>query len=215
MSLLKQKPCIKVCSEALAVSGNDFKKKLFCEFLKSPSFKIICEYVKVDRPFLTIMINHGLAVAYKALQGAQNVIHLKPDLQFIFEASLIHDIGSIETHAPEIDCFGQEHYIRHGIIGAKIFENYNLINFARVCRNHIGTGITIEDIDKSNLPLPRENYIPETIEEKLICWADKFYSKGALAKLYFEKNIDNIVSHLKHFSPKKAEIFLEWNKQFG
>mgnify|MGYP004420939777 CR=1 FL=1 len=48
---------------------------------------------------------------------------------------------------------------------------------ARVCERHTGTGLTDEVIKQRQLPLPAGDYRPETLEEQLICYADKFYSK--------------------------------------
>ena len=38
-------------------------------------------------------------------------------------------------------------------------------------------------IIRQKLPLPHQDFLPETLEEKLICYADKFYSKSNLKKV--------------------------------
>jgi uncharacterized protein len=49
---------------------------------------------------------------------------------------------------------------------------------ARVAERHTGSGLTKEQIIAQGLPLPAEDFVPETIEEKVICYADKFFSKS-------------------------------------
>ncbi len=86
------------------------------------------------------------------------------DVNFVEIAALLHDIGRSETHG-----------IFHGIEGAKILRVYGLEEkFARVCERHIGAGLTDEEADLLMLPLG--NYIPETMEEKVIAHADNITS---------------------------------------
>ena len=53
---------------------------------------------------------------------------------------------------------------------------------ARVAERHTGTGLRKEEIIRRNLPLPHEDFVPETMEEQVICYADKFFSKTHLDK---------------------------------
>ena len=43
-------------------------------------------------------------------------------------------------------------------------------------------GITIEQVDREELPIPERDYCPQSLEEKIICYADKFYSKSHLGE---------------------------------
>jgi hypothetical protein len=52
---------------------------------------------------------------------------------------------------------------------------------ALVCERHIGVGISIAEIQHHNLPLPSRDMIPVSIEEQLICYSDKFFSKNGNA----------------------------------
>ena len=54
--------------------------------------KIIRKFYTTDSKAYKLLINHSKAVAKKALAIANNVPHLHPDLQFIFEAAMLHDI---------------------------------------------------------------------------------------------------------------------------
>jgi len=69
---------------------------------------------------------------------------------------------------------------------------------ARACERHTGAGITADDVRTQSLPIPERDYLPETIEEKLICVADKFFSKKP-SKLWDEKPVEKISKSLaKH-----------------
>ena len=51
--------------------------------------------------------------------------------------------------------------------------------YARVAERHTGAGLTRKEIDARHLPLPAgRSYMPETLLEKLVCYADCFYSKS-------------------------------------
>lgn len=99
------------------------------------------------------------------------------DRTFIEEAAMLHDIGILYCDAPRIHCTGTHAYIEHGHLGAELLRREGLPKHARVAERHTGTGITAEQIRRQQLPLPIADYCPETLEEKLICYADKFYSK--------------------------------------
>mgnify|MGYP000482559054 CR=1 FL=1 len=65
---------------------------------------------------------------------------------------------------------------------------------ARVCERQTGTGITLAMIEERGLPFPHRDFMPETLEEQLICYADKFYSKTKLDKEKSVEKIDGIVA---------------------
>ncbi|HYS44044.1 MAG TPA: HDIG domain-containing protein, partial [Geobacteraceae bacterium] len=93
-----------------------------------------------------IVLEHSRMVSIKALRIAESLNGLAVDLQFVEEAALLHDIGVSRIHAPDMGCFGQEPYIRHGIIGRKILEEEGYPRHALVCERHIGVGLTVDDI---------------------------------------------------------------------
>lgn len=183
-------------------------------FQHSKAYGVLMEYLELCRPIFDIVFYHGTQVAVKALKAASKVSSQQPDLQFIYEASMLHDIGILKTYAPEIDCFGKAHYIEHGVLGSDIFMERGLPKFARVCATHIGTGLTRKDIRSASLPIPEKDYLPETLEERIICWADKFYSKNP-DRLFEEKTVDHIIQSLEKHHSSKVELFLQWNKEFG
>ena len=149
-----------------------------------------------------ILVIHSVLVARKAREIAANLVEKRPgiqvDMDFLTEAALLHDIGIKQCHAPEIGCFGTEPYIRHGVLGRKIVEAEGYPRHALVCARHTGTGITRAEVRMQGLPLPEDDYLPVTIEEKLICAADKFYGKNP-EKLWRERKAKGVEkSILKH-----------------
>ena len=60
--------------------------------------------------------------------------------------------------------------------------------FALICERHTGSGLTTADIISQKLPLPEQDFLPLTPEEKMVCLADKFFSKsGDMEEKSFEK----------------------------
>ncbi len=172
---------------------------------------IIDKYYPQGTPGRKIYMIHAQQVADKAIKTALEC-RLNINLEEVKAAAMLHDIGICLTHAPSIECHGKEHYIKHGIIGAEILrkEGYPEI-YARVAERHTGAGITIEDIDTQNLPLPRQDYCPETILERLVCYADKFFSKSGEMK---EKSIENIRRSMERHSPASLERWLSLETEF-
>ena len=176
--------------------------------------KIIQKYYSPESKAYYFLIEHSRAVEKKVIEAAKKVEHLNPDMDFIKEASMLHDIGIFLTKAPEIGCYGKKPYICHGYLGRKILEKEGLRKHALVCERHIGTGITKKEIEKQNLPLPKRNMVPISIEEKIICFADKFFSKRE-DELSKEVSVENIKKELSKFGKDKVKKFEEWLKLFG
>ena len=139
-----------------------------------------------------ILVEHSWAVADMALEiNRKKKLGLRPeDVEL---AAMLHDIGIIGTDASGIGCTGTEPYIRHGILGADMLRAYNAPEWAaRVAERHTGVGLTPDDITRQNLPLPTERVLlPETMLEKLICYADKFFSKRP-GQLSLPKSLDQV-----------------------
>ena len=162
-----------------------------------------------------ILVQHGQQVAQKALSAAEKVAHLQPDLDFIKKAAILHDIDVLHTDSPGFGCHGQHPYICHGFLGRRLLDNIGLPDYGRVCERHVGVGISRADIKSFNLPLPERDMLPVSIEEQIICYADKFYSKdGSGQRKNGAKSIDQIVANLQPYGPDKGERFQTWVKMF-
>jgi uncharacterized protein len=170
---------------------------------------IIDKYYKSDSRAYEVLIQHGKQVARKALDAAKKVPRLNPDLDFIKEAAMLHDIGMFLTNIPELNCKGKNPYICHGYLGREILERLGLPRHALVCERHVGVGITIEDINRYALPLPKRDMLPVSIEEQIICFADKFFSKNR-DSLKKEKSVEDIKQYLKPYGLEKVIRFQSW-----
>ncbi len=138
--------------------------------------EIISRYYPAGSPLRDIYLRHCRSVADEALAIARRK-GLSLDTDAVEEAAMLHDIGIVGTDAPSIHCHGTEPYIAHGVIGARMLRHLGVDEqTARVAERHTGAGITREEIAAQQLPLPDADYLPETLLEKLICYADKFYS---------------------------------------
>ena len=125
---------------------------------------------------------------------------------------MLHDIGIFKCDAAGIQCFGTEPYICHGRIGAELLRSEGFPRHARVCERHTGAGITKAQIIAQNLPLPQQDFLPETMEEKVICYADKFFSKTHIDR---EKTIEQAEKSLSKFGDEGVLRFREWEKCFS
>ena len=106
--------------------------------------------------------------------------------------------------APELHCDGTEPYLCHGILGRRLLEEEGLPLHALVCERHTGAGITPEEVREGGLPLPERDYLPVSLEEKIICVADKFYSKKPV-KLWEEKKPRAIARTMDRWGPRVRE----------
>ena len=119
--------------------------------------------------------------------------------EFVENAAMLHDVGVFLTHAPGIYCNGTEPYLMHGILGARLLRDISpdLEPYARVCERHIGVGLTAEEIIGQHLPIvPVADYLPETIEEQLVCYADNFFSKSHIAPA---RSVEQVRSQMKQY----------------
>ena len=142
---------------------------------------IIERYYTPGNDDYRVLVIHSRQVAELAVALSQRLIGqgTPVDIEFVEEAAMLHDIGMCRTDAPGIHCHGSEPYILHGIIGRQMLDSMGLYRHARVCERHTGTGLTAAEIIAEHLPIePPRDLLPESLEEKVICYADKFFSKS-------------------------------------
>ncbi len=109
------------------------------------------------------VIRHCKAVSSLAVQIAQRCKRngIDVDLDLVRIGALLHDIGRSKTHS-----------VHHPIVGARIAQSLKLPEeIIRIIKRHLGGGLTAKEA--SELGWPNEDYIPETIEEKIVTYADK------------------------------------------
>ena len=175
--------------------------------------EIISKYYKPRSKAYNILVTHGKVVAEKAIRIAQDHKELFADVNFIHEAASMHDIGIFKTNSPKLYCYGEYPYLCHGYLGSELLISEGYPDHALVCERHIGVGITIEEIIANNLPLPLRDYVPLSVEEQIICFADTFFSKGG--DLLREKTLDEVRKSVKSFGEAHLNRFNEWCEIFG
>lgn len=176
--------------------------------------KVIEKYYRPGSQVYDILIRHSQSVCDLALKIAAHNSHLKIDAGLLAQAAMLHDIGIIHTHAPDIGCFGDRPYICHGFLGREMLEQEGLHHLAKFCERHTGTGITADEIVKHKLPLPERDMMPVTIEEKILCYADKFFSKTG-KNLTEPKKLKKIYGNLIRYGEDKARRFDDFIGMFG
>jgi uncharacterized protein len=172
------------------------------------------KYYPVDSEARRYLYIHSLKVREVALRIASHKPHLKADIDIIRDASFLHDIGIFMTDAPGIGCYGSFPYVAHGYLGRELLEKEGFEKIALVCERHIGVGITRQEIIKKQMPLPHRDMVPVTIEEKIICYADKFFSKSE-AHLTIPKSPEKIRKKLAKYGKSKVQRFNEMVDLFG
>ncbi len=173
--------------------------------------ELIDAYYPEDNERKHILLVHSRLVAEKALRIADGHPELNLDKDFLYEAGMLHDIGIFLTDAPGIFCFGNQPYICHGYLGADLMRREGYPRHALVCERHTGAGLSLNDIVAQNLPVPHRDMLPVSMEEQVICFADKFYSKTHLER---EKTVEKARKSISNFGNVGLERFDHWCEQF-
>lgn len=174
--------------------------------------EIIDKYYPAGTRRRDIYMKHCRQVADKALAIARHK-RLPLDENDIVEGAMLHDIGIFLTDAPGIDCHGTLPYLCHGTAGADLLRREGFDEkFARIAECHTGAGITADEVKASGLPIPPKDYIPSTLLERLICYADKFYSKSGTME---EKPLERVIASMSKFTPATLARFNDLHAQFA
>ena len=175
------------------------------------TLSILQKYYDTSSLVYNILVEHNRSVTQKAVAIARSHPAWNADISFIEEAGMIHDIGIFLTNAPGIGCFGEHQYIEHGYLGADLLRAEGYPKHALVCERHTGVGLSEQEIIEKQLPLPHRDLIPVSLEEQIICFADKFFSKSHNNK---EFSIEEVRSSLSKFGNNVLNRFDEWAFMF-
>jgi uncharacterized protein len=130
------------------------------------------------------VINHCEAVAELAVEIAKTCkeIGLNVNLELVKVGALLHDIGRSKTHS-----------VHHAVIGAEIARSVSLPEpVISIIKRHVGGGITASEAKK--LGWPKDIYVPQTLEEKIVSYADKLIEGSQ--RIPIEKAIKNFSKEL-------------------
>lgn len=110
------------------------------------------------------IIDHVLAVSRKAIKLATQISIIPINLKLVRIGAILHDIGRVRSHDYD-----------HAVIGGQIIREELKYSeqLARIAETHILGGISKEEAEQFGLP--PNDYLPETIEEKIVCLADKYF----------------------------------------
>jgi len=114
------------------------------------------------------VVRHVCTVNVVALIIASRI---RADKDLVNAGSLLHDVGRSRTHGA-----------KHVSEGVAIARSRNLPEpLVRVISRHIAAGLTTEEA--KTLGLPDGEYMPETVEEKIVCHADNLVSNDRVTTL--------------------------------
>ena len=108
-----------------------------------------------------IVIRHCEAVSALAVKIAKRC---RANAELVEIGGLLHDLGRCKSHT-----------LTHAVEGARIATYLNLPSaLVRIIERHIGAGIKADEAVK--LGLPRKDYSPRSLEEKIVAHADNLMS---------------------------------------
>lgn len=173
---------------------------------------VIDKYYPYGTPLRDIYLTHCSRVADFALDILRRK-NLPLNPVEVSAAAMTHDIGIFLTDAPGIHCHGSKPYICHGVLGAELLRREGAPEaWAGVAEHHTGTGITAEAIMERGLPLPAVDMMPRNLLERLICYADKFFSKTRPNE---QKTLEQVRASMKKISDSTLARFEDLHKEFG
>ncbi|MGP3667990.1 MAG: HDIG domain-containing metalloprotein [Candidatus Bathyarchaeota archaeon] len=119
------------------------------------------------------LVKHSKLVADLAVEIAKKIVErglINVDVKLVEVGALLHDIGKIKTRS-----------ILHGYAGGEIARKLNLpSSLVNIIERHVGAGIPEEETVKYGLP--RKSFLLETIEEKIVAYADKRVKNGRVVE---------------------------------
>ena len=119
------------------------------------------------------VVAHSEGVARIADAVAKRVAKrgVEVDFRLVHEGALLHDVGRAETHS-----------LAHGLAGGRMLRGLGFDErVARIAETHMVSGLTAAEAKRSGLPA--RDFLPETIEEKIVCYADKLSDKGKVGRI--------------------------------
>ena len=166
-------------------------------FKKKDALALLKKY-NVDKR----VMDHLMAVHDYAMEIAAD---LECDMDLVEAGSLLHDIGRTRSHG-----------LDHALIGSEILRKEGVDErIVKIVERHIGAGLTPEEAIE--LGLPPGNYVPETIEEKIVCHADNLIGgterisiqKAITAAMHkwFPASVDRLIKmHFEVFKPNDVTV---------
>jgi uncharacterized protein len=144
------------------------------------------------------VIKHSIAVCKKAIKISDN---FDVDINLIKHGALLHDIGRSKTNG-----------IKHAILGSEIAIKHGFnMQIAKIIERHIGGGIPKSEAKLLGLPV--KDYIPVTLEEKIVAHSDNLLNGSDEVDLDFtiekwKSKITNYHEPVKRIKKLHEELVL-------
>ncbi|KXB03585.1 hypothetical protein AKJ48_03765 [candidate division MSBL1 archaeon SCGC-AAA261O19] len=129
------------------------------------------------------IIEHTKAVAQESVRIARQISQSghKVNTSLVEIGAILHDIGRSHTYG-----------IKHGIEGAQILREKGLEDLTGFAENHLGAGISAEEAER--IGLPKKDYLPATLEEKIVTYADNLIRGDEI--ITFEEAVEELKGEL-------------------
>jgi uncharacterized protein len=145
------------------------------------------------------------AIAERLVDG------LGVDVGLVRAGCLLHDIGVYRLYSGGV--LDHARYVRHGVLGHGLLAEAGFAEtLCRFCSHHVGVGLTRDDVRRQDLPIPVADYLPETVEERLVMYADKFHTKASPPAFL---TADSYAARVRRFGEDKPTVFAALRAEFG
>lgn len=135
------------------------------------------------------------------------------DPVLVHVGAMLHDVGVYALYEAD-GRLDHANYVQHGILGHELLlRDVGLPDaVCRFCSCHTGVGLTRQDVLRQQLPLPVRDYLPATLDEELVMYADKFHSKTDPPEFL---TADVYATVVRRFGDDKARRFADLVDRFG
>lgn len=177
---------------------------------KEEIYHLLRKYAPNDE-YYELIKTHGEIVAEIGLECAKNT-DKDVDIGILEAACLLHDIGSYPfVGANNFSKDFKKNYPGHAIFGAKILHDEGVDErIWKAVETHVLLGLSAAEIRSKKLALPYKDYFPETVEGRILCYADRFHSKHPIFHTY-----NSFHENLNYNLPEQAAKMAEWSREFG
>jgi uncharacterized protein len=138
------------------------------------------------------VISHCISVADLAVEMSVKLQKrgFEVNIQLVEAGAILHDLGRSKNHT-----------VNHAVVGAQMAETLNLPTpVINIIKRHVGAGITAEEAQF--LGWPKDVYEPQTLEEKVVSYADKLIGQSKI--LPIEAEIERLQKENKNEAAERV-----------
>lgn len=122
------------------------------------------------------------------------------DVSLVRIGALLHDLGRARTHK-----------VSHGLVGAAIARELRLPkSLIFIIERHVGSGISAAEARR--LGFPSRSFVPQTIEERIVAYADKLIVNSQ--RLTIEAVVEQF-NRDSNIPAAAVERLKEWHEEFS